>query len=651
MMKPYAVSALPPAKMAELTRLMIEEVKEAAVFFMDVNAIIESWNSGAEEMKGFTAEDAIGSHLSLLYTDEDKALGWAEHNVQEAKKNGFFREERWRQRKDGSLFWARILLTALRNDAGEHVGFSKITLDLTEHKLLENCVKEKEETRRVLSAANAGTWTWHPQTDQMDICRNFIFLLGHVGDDTSLSFVEWLEFIHPDHRLRIRDAFKNAYLSQPHTSVHQEILMRQKDGTYRWFAARADWYREKISEKYILQGVNIDIQELKTIGEQRQQAIEKLKAEDASKNEFLAMLAHELRNPLAPISAGAEFLKMGRHDGVRVRQTSEIISRQATHMTNLINDLLDVSRVTRGLAELDNIALDIRRVVTDAVEQANPLIHSKRHHLALHMPPYTSLVAGDEKRLIQVVANLLNNAAKYTPDGGNIVLNIDVKDTDVILEVVDNGLGMPPELVDRVFDLFAQAERTPDRSTGGLGLGLALVKSLVELHGGSVAAASEGIGKGSKFTVTLPRLHKNSSASYGHEDRHEKGYLHGTSRDLKILVVDDNVDAAEMLSMFLEATGYEVVVEHAAKQALERSALELPDVCLLDIGLPEMDGNELAQRLRAQPETAKSVLIAVTGYGQEQDRKQTRAAGFDHHLVKPVDVQKLSSLLAEVSRM
>jgi PAS domain S-box-containing protein len=645
MTKPYAVSSLPPEHLAELTRLMLEEVKEAAVFFMDVNGIIESWNSAAEEMKGFTAEDAIGSHLSLLYTDEDKALGWADHNIEEAKKNGFFREERWRQRKDGRLFWARVLLTALRNESGEHVGFSKITLDLTEHKLLERCVKEKEDTQRVLFAANAGKWTWHPDTGQVDICKNLIGLLGHSDDDSTLPFAQWLDFIHPDQRSLVKQEFERAYAGCPRKSVHMEMLMRQKDGGYRWFAARADWYREGSGDPYVLQGVNIDIQELKTIGEERQKAIEQLQAEDLRKNEFLAMLAHELRNPLAPISAGAELLKLVRRDEERVRQTSEIISRQVSHMTNLINDLLDVSRVTRGLAELDNTALDMRHVVGDAVEQANPLIHSRHHHLAFHMPPHTAMVAGDEKRLVQVVANLLNNAAKYTPDGGNIVLKIEVKGSHVLLDVSDNGIGMAPELVNRVFDLFTQAERTSDRSSGGLGVGLALVKSLVELHGGSVAAASDGIGKGSRFTVCLPRM-KEQAREAGESDG--KHLSQDASERLKILVVDDNVDAAAMLSMLLEASGHLVLTEHGARQALERASHASPDVCLLDIGLPEMDGHELARRLRAQPATANAALIAVTGYGQENDQKKALAAGFNYHLTKPVDVKKLSSILADI---
>ena len=646
MIKPYAVSSLPPNQMAELTRLMIEEVKEAAVFFLDPDGIIESWNSAAEQIKGFTAEDAIGSHLSLLYIDEDKASGWPDHNLREALEKGFFREERWRQRKDGSVFWARVLLTSLHNDAGEHIGFSKITLDLTEHKLLERCVKEKEETRRVLSAANAGKWTWHPETGQIDVCKNFLALLGHTGNDATISFSQWLSFIHPDHRNVVKNQLESAHASGRHESVHIQMLMREKDDTYRWFAARAEWHRERPTDPYVLQGVNIDIQELKTIEEQRQQAIEQLKAEDVRKNEFLAMLAHELRNPLAPISAGAEILTHVRQDEERVRKIGEVISRQATHMNNLISDLLDVSRVTRGLAELDIKPLDVRHVVPDAVEQATPLIDSKHHHLKLHIPPQTALVAGDKKRLVQVVSNLLNNAAKYTPEGGNIELKIEVRESQVILETSDNGIGMEPALLDQVFDLFAQAERSSDRSSGGLGLGLALVKSIVELHGGRVSVASDGPGNGSRVTVVLPRLQHNVDGPGEHGGAH---LLRSAPHPLKILVVDDNVDAAAMLSMILEASGHQVFAESEARPALERASRESPDVCLLDIGLPEMDGHELARRLRAHPATANAVLIAITGYGQQTDREMALAAGFNHHFTKPVDVDKLGSILAETS--
>lgn len=380
---------------------------------------------------------------------------------------------------------------------------------------------------------------------------------------------------------------------------------------------------------------------------ERKATQEKLEEADRRKDEFLAMLAHELRNPLAPIGAAAELLQMVKLDEERVRQTSQIIDRQVKHMTGLVDDLLDVSRVTRGLVELDKATLDIRHIVGDAVEQVMPLIRSRRHHFALHLPPDTTMVTGDKKRLVQVVTNILNNAAKYTQEGGTISLKVEVHAEQVVIEVEDNGIGMSPELAARAFDLFAQAERSSDRSSGGLGLGLALVRSLVGLHGGTVTCESAGFGKGSKFAVCLPRVtHEQSHPSRHNVDNH----IRKEPNSLRILVVDDNADAASLLAMLLETSGHEVLVEHGSRRALELATKVAPQVCLLDIGLPEMDGNELAQRLRAQPETAKSVLIAVTGYGQEQDRKQTLAAGFDHHLVKPVDLQKLSSLLAEVKR-
>lgn len=363
------------------------------------------------------------------------------------------------------------------------------------------------------------------------------------------------------------------------------------------------------------------------------------------KDEFLAMLAHELRNPLAPISAAAELLQTVKLDEDRVRNTSEIIVRQVDHMTSLVNDLLDVSRVTTGMVKLEKAPLDIRHIVTEAIEQVVPLIQSKRHHLIIDQAPDATIVLGDKNRLIQVIANLVNNAAKYTQESGKILVKTEVRNDDVLIEVIDDGIGMTRELAARVFDLFVQAEVTPDRSFGGLGLGLSLVKSLVELHDGTVQEKSEGIGKGSKFTVCLPRLIK---ASKQVTSQSLSRLSQKAAQSLRILVVDDNIDVAAMLSMLLEAAGHEVLIEHSAKQALECARIERPDVWLLDIGLPEIDGNELALCLRATPETSKSLLIALTGYGRDDDRKTTFAAGFDHHLIKPVNTKKLASILAQV---
>jgi signal transduction histidine kinase len=375
---------------------------------------------------------------------------------------------------------------------------------------------------------------------------------------------------------------------------------------------------------------------------QRQYEIRKA---DKRKDEFLAMLGHELRNPLAPIGAAAEILQLLPGDREKVKRAGEIIARQVGHMTSLIDDLLDVARVTRGLIALDALPVDIRHILQEAVEQVSPLIRTRRHHLALHLPPDAAPVRGDRKRLIQVVANILNNASKYTPEGGNIEVRLQVLANEVVLQISDNGIGMAPEVVLHVFDLFAQAERASDRSQGGLGLGLSLVHSLVESHGGTVHAASAGLGKGSTFTVRLPYLPE--SALDAARPSASRAVLH-RAVPLRVMVVDDNADAANTLEMLLDATGYDVSVEYSAQAAVERAGSMSPQVCLLDIGLPDMDGNQLAQRLRAMPQTAHAILIAVTGYGQEPDRKKTTAAGFDHHFVKPVDTAKLLTLLARL---
>jgi PAS domain S-box-containing protein len=379
----------------------------------------------------------------------------------------------------------------------------------------------------------------------------------------------------------------------------------------------------------------------KDITERKRHEQERRRA-DRSKDEFLAMLAHELRNPLAPISAAADLLRLARLDETRVRQTSEVIARQVRHMTSLVDDLLDVSRVTRGLITLETSDLDAKRIVSDAIEQVRPLIESRGHHMAVHMPPESTHVSGDAKRLVQVLANLLNNAAKYTPEGGSIDLRLEVDSADVRIVVKDNGIGMAPEFLSGVFDMFTQAQRTADRSQGGLGIGLALVKSLIELHHGSVTAHSKGLGQGSEFTVRLPRLAAPGMPSAS-RDEHPGGAVPAS---MKVMVVDDNADAASMLAMLLEAAGHEVIVEHDSRRALERARLERPDAFLLDIGLPDIDGNELARQLRSQSESSSSLLIAVTGYGQEQDRRNTAAAGFDHHFVKPVDTAQLTAILA-----
>ncbi|WP_229411228.1 MULTISPECIES: ATP-binding protein [unclassified Massilia] len=378
----------------------------------------------------------------------------------------------------------------------------------------------------------------------------------------------------------------------------------------------------------------------------RSLAERELRAADQRKDEFLAMLAHELRNPLAPISTGAHLLKLLHSDNAQITQTCSIIVRQVDHMTSLVDDLLDVSRVTRGLVSLSTQVLDLNRVVDDAAEQIRPLVTARRHRLVIDLPSAPAHVKGDHKRLVQVIANLLGNSTKYTPEGGSLQLRLESDgDADVenyVLTVSDDGIGMEPALVERVFDLFTQAERTPDRSQGGLGLGLALVKSLVELHGGSVSAYSPGLGKGSTFTVRLPRYNQDVALAPQPAGEHA---LDGAV-PLRILLVDDNVDAVHTLQLFLHSAGHQVEVAYSAGDALELAKTMSPEVCLLDIGLPDFDGNELARRLRQLAQTSNATLIAMTGYGRQQDRDASMAAGFDHYLVKPVNTTQLSDILA-----
>lgn len=448
----------------------------------------------------------------------------------------------------------------------------------------------------------------------------------------------------------VHEKFKEVYRSgKPFISEPTLVQIHRNGGALddRFFTYNLSPLRTLAGEVFGLMVIAVDI----TTEVESRSHVEKLNVEleaaARAKDEFLAMLAHELRNPLAPIGAAAELLQMMEMDEKIVRQTSRVIGRQVRHMTSLVDDLLDVSRLTRGLVDLDIDELDIRHVVADAVEQVMPLIQARRHCLALDLPPETTKINGDKKRLIQVVANILNNAAKFTSEGGNISLRVDSRDGCVVIEITDDGIGMEHDLASRAFDLFAQAHRTPDRSSGGLGLGLALVKSLVELHGGVATCASAGLGKGSTFSVQLPDL-----VEHGSEPTTQSAgvSVEQDATPLQILLVDDNDDAAEMLALLLGASGHHVMVEHSSRQALQRARQLAPQICILDIGLPEMDGNELARALRAQPETAHSLLIAVTGYGQSNDREQTKAAGFDHHFVKPVDIKKLSAVLAHVSR-
>ena len=373
----------------------------------------------------------------------------------------------------------------------------------------------------------------------------------------------------------------------------------------------------------------------------RREAERKLRETDQKKDEFLAMLAHELRNPLAPITMAAQLIKLPSAGQRQVEQASQIIGRQVAHMTSLLDDLLDVSRVTRGRIVLEKEAVDTKAVIADAIEQSRSLVQLKQHQLNVRLTGEAVYIEGDKTRLVQIVANILINAAKYTPVQGIIDLRLDAAPEEVFITVSDNGIGIEADVLPHIFELFTQAPRGPDRAHGGLGIGLALVKSLVELHGGTISAQSQGSNSGSEFTVKLPRYKHSLDASIRSRENQEAA----SEETLAILVVDDNVDAASTLATFAEALGHRVLTAYSAKEAAERAASQRFDVIFLDIGLPDMDGYKLAKKIRGLKLCESSVLVALTGYGQPQDRKMAHEAGFDVHLTKPADFSRLMRVL------
>jgi PAS domain S-box-containing protein len=498
-----------PRDAEEQYRLLMENVKDYAIFLMDPKGHIVTWNNAAKRILGYEEEEILGEPFSMLFTSLDTDNRQPEHELSTALTTGRAEDERWHVRKDGSQFWASGVVTPLWDEGGKLRGFAKIMRDITDRKLRE--VELAEENRR--------------------------------------------------------------------------------------------------------------------------------------KDEFLATLAHELRNPLAPILNGLRFLQQNQTMAPAQQQVVGMIDRQVRQIVRLVDDLLDVSRITRGKVVLHKERVPLNAALAHAVETARPLIDSRKHELTVSLPSEGVWLETDPARLEQVVANLLNNAAKYTEPGGRIWLTAEREGSEAVIRVRDNGIGILSEMLPRVFDLFTQADRSLDRAQGGLGIGLTLVKRLVELHGGRVEAQSEGPGKGSEFVVRLPVV-----PEVGGLKPEAIRKIEQKGRPLRLLVVDDNVDTSESLSMLLKLYGHEVEVAHTGPTGLQAFELHKPDVVLLDIGLPGIDGCEVARRIRERAGSSKPLLIATTGYGQESDRQQTKEAGFDHHLVKPVDPNKLQDLLIEYGR-
>ena len=443
--------------------------------------------------------------------------------------------------------------------------------------------------------------------------------------------------IHPDDRRAWLDAL--ARCRREGADLDQQYRVVWPDGSVRWVRDTGTMARDEDGAPLHLAGAVVDFTEVKQLQEREEAA--RARAEDASraKDEFLAMLGHELRNPLSPIVTALQLMKL-RGD-IRSTREQDVIQRQVTHLVRLVDDLLDVARITRGKVELRKEPLQLAEAAAKAVEMASPLFEQRHHTLRVDIPRHGLRIDADPVRLAQVISNLLTNAARYTEPGGRITLVARREDGHAVITVKDTGIGIGQDLLPRIFALFVQGRRGTDRAEGGLGLGLTLVRTLVRLHGGTVTARSEGVGRGSEFEVRLPALADLGTDGAPRTATAVARESPAASTPRRVLVVDDNRDAAETLAEVLRAVGHDVVVAHDGPQALAAAERFRPEVAVLDVGLPVMDGFELATHLRSRPPTARCRLVALTGYGQERDRARSREAGFDLHLVKPVDAERL----------
>ena len=465
--------------------------------------------------------------------------------------------------------------------------------------------------------------------------RQVARITGHEyapGDDVEAGpDLHAFEVLRPNGDILAADEWPvTRALRAVETIRDEEIVLVRRDGTRVAVEANAGPVRDR--DGRIIAGVLVfqDVTE-------RKEAEVALREADRRKDEFLAMLAHELRNPLAPILHAVNALRELDPGSTRAERCQEVIERQVLHLSRLVDDLLDISRITQGKVKLQKEKVELRSIVNRAVETVRPFVESRRHELVLNLPAEPMVLEGDLIRLAQVVANLLHNSAKYTQNGGRIELGAERLDGHVVLRVRDNGIGIPNEMLGRIFDLFTQVDRSLSRSEGGLGIGLTLVRSLVALHGGSVVAHSDGPGQGTELKLLLPAL---EHAEMTLETTPEQP-VRAVSR--RVLVVDDNADSAESLAMILEIRGHETRMALDGPQAIAVARDFRPEVVMLDIGLPGMDGYEVARHLRAEHDGL--LLIALTGYGQDEDRRRSQEAGFDHHLVKPVDFSVLQEVM------
>ncbi|MDX2232347.1 MAG: PAS domain S-box protein [Leptolyngbyaceae cyanobacterium bins.349] len=654
-------------------RLMIESAKDYAIFSLDLNGIITSWNSGAERLLGYSEAEAIGCGGDMIFTPEDLEQNQAELERQTTLSQGRAEDQRWHVRQDGSRFWANGLMMPLQNESGDIQGFVKILRDETAQRqanerfqLLYDTTSDLLATEQPLALMHN---LFHKLSVQLDLHCYYNFLLEEKDNrsllhlrnyegiaEESAKTIEWLELDEYICGLAVQQR-RQIVLNQAQIATHPNAQVARATGMSAYACqpliaqgrvlgslsfgslTRTSFTPEEI---HLLQStcdqIAIAIDRANLIASIQQQA-EQLQQANRIKDEFLAVLSHELRSPLNPILGWSKLLQGGKLDETKTAQALATIERNAKLQSELIEDLLDVSRILQGKLSLNASEVNLASIITSAIETVRLAAAAKSIQVQTNLAPTISSAWGDATRLQQVVWNLLSNAVKFTPVGGQIAVRLVQRDQQAQITVSDNGKGIAAEFLPYVFDYFRQADSTTTRKFGGLGLGLAIVRHLVELHGGTVQVESPGEGQGATFTVRLPLLATTLKTNQDERLPQQPSDLQG----IKILVVDDQADAREFVAFLLEQQGAQVMMATSAHEALSVLSQAKPDVLVSDIGMPDMDGYMLIQQVRAlTPEQGRHIpAIALTAYARDPDQQQALNAGFQQHLSKPVEPQAL----------
>ena len=653
----------------ERFKLLVESVRDYAIFMLDPQGHVLTWNAGATRFKGYRAEEIIGQHFSRFYPPEEVARGLPEHELQVAAKEGAFEDEGWRVKKDGSLFWANVVITAMRDPDGELVGFAKVTRDLTQRRAHEEDLRRSEERFRLLIEGvadyaifmldpNGRVSTWNMGAERIKgytadeiIGQHFSIFYPQEAKDSG-----W-----PDHELRVA-AEKGKFVDTG--------WRLRKDGTTFWANVTITALRDDAGQLLGFAKLTRDLTQAKraeameTANQQREEMLDaernaRMAAQRATrlKDEFLATLSHELRTPLSAILGWTQLLL--RPDASKgpeqQKRAIEVIDRNARAQVKLIDDLLDLSRVMTGKLRLDLHQVSLGSIVEAAVDSARPSADVKGIRLKAILSSNQDIVSADSARLQQVVWNLLTNAIKFTPKGGQVQVLLQRVNSHLELSVSDTGVGIPANYLPHVFDRFSQKDSSTTRAFGGLGLGLAICKQLVELHGGSIRAASLGEGRGATFSVQLPlsiaQLNDQSGPRIHPTAETQSGEVMSLPRleGVHVFVVDDEPDARELLRAVLEDQGGKVTSFTSAEDALAALKTTKPTVLVCDIGMPKMDGYQLIRALRAEESRRERIpALALTAFARAEDRKRSLVAGYQAHLAKPFDVGELILVVADL---